>query len=263
MVSFLRPFFASVRVSFKMFMVDTPLRFYLSTEIPQLLMRVAFFMLAATYAGGAALGHFALIGNAAQAITVAIMVPISNMVYIERTSGNLTLVMVTPASKVLTILGREGASFVEGIVTTFIVLFLIGPVAGVPVSVLVGALRALPVLLLISVSVAGLALAVACASFTTRVEVVLANATSSLLMVLAGVNVPLEALPRPLAIIGRCLPVTNGLLAFRAIAAGATYADVLPHLLAEVEVAAAYVLVGLALFSLQLSRARRYGLEFS
>ncbi|MGE5571605.1 MAG: ABC transporter permease [Bacteroidota bacterium] len=263
MVRFLRPFFASVRISFKMFLVDTPLRFYLSTEVPQLLMRVAFFMLAATYAGGAALGQFALVGNAVQAIAVAIMVPISNMVYIERTSGNLTLVMVTPANKVLTILGREGASFIEGIATTLAVLFLIGPVSGVPLPVLVGALRALPVLPLISLSVAGLALAVACVSFTTRVEVVLANAASSLLMVLAGVNVPLEALPKPLAAIGRCLPLTNGLLAFRAIAAGATYADVFPHLLAEARVAATYVLAGVALFSLQLSRARRYGVEFS
>ncbi|MGE5587031.1 MAG: ABC transporter permease [Clostridia bacterium] len=263
MVRFLTPFLASVRVSFKMFLVDTPLRFYLGTEIPQLLMRAGFFMLAATYAGGAALGQFALIGNAVQAIAVAIMVPISNMVYIERTSGNLTLVMVTPASKVMTILGREGASFVEGIVTTFVVLFVIGPVAGVSSSVLVGALRALPVLLLISASVAGLALAVACVSFTARVEVVLANAASSLLMVLAGVNVPMEALPRALGVIGRCLPVTNGLLAFRAIAAGAAYADVVPHLLAEARVGAAYLFAGVALFSLQLSRARRHGVEFS
>ncbi|MGE5571467.1 MAG: ABC transporter permease [Bacteroidota bacterium] len=263
MVSYLRPFLASVRVSFRMFAVEMPPLFYLGTEIPNLVMRTVFFFLIARCAGGPHLGQFALIGNAVLAINLAIMMPVSNVVYMERTTGNLELLMVTPANKVVTILGRAGASFVEGLLKTFTVLLLMGPIAGVPLTMTVGALRALPVLFLISVSMTGFALAVASASFTMRVEFILASVSGSVLMILGGVNVPLEALPSPLAAVGKWLPLTHGLLAFRAIAEGASYSDVLPHVLSEAWVGAAYMFVGVFLFSMQLLRARRSGIGFT
>ena len=79
------------------------------------------------------------------------------------------------------------------------------------------------------------------------------------MMIVCGVNFPLEALPPWLGTAARFLPMTNGLLAVRTIVDGSTYPDVLPLIGAEALAAAAFGAIGYVVFVWQLNQARKDG----
>jgi ABC-2 type transport system permease protein len=80
-----------------------------------------------------------------------------------------------------------------------------------------------------------------------------------LMLLLCGVNVPLDALPGALAAVGRALPLTHGIEAARAVAAGAPLHAV-DHLIAqEALVGAAYGVAAYALLRLFEAEGRRRG----
>jgi hypothetical protein len=89
--------------------------------------------------------------------------------------------------------------------------------------------------------------------------VLLANAAAYITMIVCGVNFPMEALPAWLQAMAHFLPMTNGLLAVRAVVEGGAYADVLPLVGAEILLGMVYGAVGYAVFAWQLSQARRDG----
>src|SRR4029453_4442446 len=78
-----------------------------------------------------------------------------------------------------------------------------------------------------------------------------------LMLLLCGVNVPLDALPGSLAVVGRALPLTHGIEAARAVAAGAPLRAV-DHLIGqEALVGAAYGVAAYALLRLFEAEGRR------
>ena len=80
-----------------------------------------------------------------------------------------------------------------------------------------------------------------------------------LMMTLTGALIPTDALPGFLQTVGYGIPITGGLSAIRAAFEGAPLAEVRWHLIAEIAVAAAYLVVGFALFRAAEVHARRSG----
>lgn len=69
-----------------------------------------------------------------------------------------------------------------------------------------------------------------------------------LLLIFSGANVPLASLPAAMRAVSQALPLPRGIAAARAIIAGETFSSVIPLLLGEFLVAAAYAVLGYFLF---------------
>jgi ABC-2 type transport system permease protein len=83
-----------------------------------------------------------------------------------------------------------------------------------------------------------------------------------LMLLVCGVNVPLETLPGWLEAVGRSLPLTHGLEAARRVADGEGLGDVAGLVATEAAIGAAYAAVAFALFRLfELEGRRRATLE--
>jgi ABC-2 type transport system permease protein len=77
------------------------------------------------------------------------------------------------------------------------------------------------------------------------------------MLLFCGVNIPLDVLPAWMAAIGRCLPLTHGIMAAREVAAGAPLADVGGLVWTELGIGAAYAAAAYGLFRLLERESRR------
>lgn len=87
----------------------------------------------------------------------------------------------------------------------------------------------------------------------------IANIVIYTMMLLCGINIPLEALPVPAQIAGQLIPMTNGLLAIRAVIAGESYTSALPLIGKEVLVGLTFSLVAWQAFQYRLRITRATG----
>lgn len=200
--------------------------------------------------------RFFLIGNAVQYAAIPCLFAMSNTIGGERQSQTLGLLLVTPARRVPLFLGRSLPVIANGVVVTVVALAGGALVLGVrlPASSL------LPLLLVVSVSAAactGLGLVAAAVSLRVREAAVMVNIIFGLLLIFCGVNVPLSALPGPMAAISGWLPLTHGIAAARRLADGAALADAARPLLQEAGVGVAYTVIGLTLLRYFERQSRR------
>jgi ABC-2 type transport system permease protein len=104
----------------------------------------------------------------------------------------------------------------------------------------------------------GLGLANAALALRVRETGVLSNILFGVLLIFAGVNVPLDKLPGWMAAIAHWLPMTHGIDAARRVAAGAALAEVRTDLLAEAGIGVLYAAIGLGLLTLFERESRRH-----
>ena len=90
-----------------------------------------------------------------------------------------------------------------------------------------------------------------------RETAVIGNLLLYILLIVAGVNVPLSRLPGWMSTLAQGLPVTHGANAARQLIAGASLGHVLPLIAAEALVGTVYVVIGLSTISLFELEARR------
>ncbi len=106
----------------------------------------------------------------------------------------------------------------------------------------------------------------ACAAFLGNFSIVftdwilLYRTFAGVLIVLTGVIIPISSLPAPLAAFSQILPLTHGLVAFRATFDGAGLQSILPSLMEELMVGLGYAILGLAGYYLSELIAKRRGL---
>src|SRR4029077_8340946 len=84
-----------------------------------------------------------------------------------------------------------------------------------------------------------------------------ANLAYFLMLLFCGVNIPLSVLPGWMSAIGRCLPLTHGIIAARQVAAGAGLGQVSGLLWTELGIAVAYAAAGYFFFRLLEQASRR------
>jgi len=106
-------------------------------------------------------------------------------------------------------------------------------------------------------SCVGLGLLNAALGLRWRETAVLSNTLLWVLLVFAGVNIPLDRVPDWMSTIAQGLPVTHGAKAARELVAGSSFADVAGLIGAEALVGVIYASLGLAAIRLFEREARR------
>lgn len=229
------------------------------TKLPRFILQALFFTLLARTAGGPEMARFALVGNAMgnAAITSLVMLGIS--MEIEKWSGTLPLLIASPARWLPLMIGRAAAGYVDamlGVLTTYVVLLPLMAGAGLSVARL---LWATPIMLLTIATLSGLGWLLGSITLPMRIGLLVSNQMAYTMFVVCGVNFPLEALPPWLQIVGRALPLTNGLEAMRAVIDGASYLDVAPLLAAEIAIGVVYAAVAWLVFGWRLRATQKSG----
>ena len=227
--------------------------------VPSLLLAPIFQILFFAYVGrtaGVGSDSFFLIGNAVHNAAIPCLFAMGNTIGGERQQGTLPLLLVSPAHRIPLFLGRALPVILNGFLVAVVALIVGALLLGVDLP----ADSWLNLALAIGVSTfacTGLGLVTAALSLRVRETAVLTNVVFGILLIFAGVNVPLDSLPSWMASVAPWLPLTHGIDASRQLAAGATLADIGADLVAEAGLGVLYIAVGLALLALFERESRR------
>lgn len=177
----------------------------------------------------------------------------------ERRSGTLTLLVASPASLFLALLGRGAQWLPGGIVTSLVCLFGLGPAFGLHWTA-ASAAAVVPVVVITAVASYCFGMALG-AVVLARPELrnVVSGVAASTLAVLGGVAVPLEAWPPPARVLGQCLPLVHTLAAVRAVADHGSIGAVVGPAAVAVAVAAGWLLVAEEAVRRMVAAGRRNG----
>jgi ABC-2 type transport system permease protein len=217
--------------------------------IPTFLFAPLFQILLFVYIGrtaGVSDDRFFLIGNAVVNAAVPCLFAMGNTIGGERNAGTLQLLIASPASRVPLFLGRALPVILNGFVVAVFALVTgslllrvdIPPATWGGIAVAIAAC---------SVSCTGLGLLGAAIALRVRETAVLSNIVLGILIVFAGVNVPIGAMPGWMQGVAEWLPMTHGIEATHDLAAGHRLGEVGGALLTELALGAFYALLGLGL----------------
>lgn len=220
------------------------------------LFQILFFATLGRFTGGEETVRYVVIGNSIQIMSVAAIVGSVQVIAQERQEGTLQFVLGTPASRVLMISGRMVMPILDGMVKVFmgflvgILLFDISvPAECVPQLILV--------VLMTSFGMVGFGLLVGTLGLIFRDVNLLPNAFYFVLLVLCGVNFPVEKLPVFAQYTSRIFPLTYGTSSVREIIGSGTVA--LSALFMCVLLGVVYLVLSVVLFRLLEEQAKKYG----
>jgi ABC-2 type transport system permease protein len=199
---------------------------------------------------------FFLVGNALETAAVAGLFGMGHVMGNERWFQTLPALLCSPASRLALFLGRALPTVANAVAVSVFALAVGALVLHVPIG-----LHAVPpialAILACSFACTGLGMCFGALGLRARNVTVLMNLVNGVLLVVCGVNVPLDRLPGWTQAISKALPLTHGIEAARRGLAGAGVGDVGGLLLAETALGAAYTALGLALLRLLEREARR------
>ena len=256
----LRVFFLGGLFSYRaLFNWISPL-LYVTTMLGSPLFQIFFFAYLGRFSG-LRNDEFFVVGNAVQVSAMAGIYGMTMTIANERQFGTLQPLLATPANRVALFLGRALPVVFNGLVVSAFgfavgLLFLEFDVAAGDVGALV---------LVVVVTVASCtALGMLLGSIGLRARDVffVSNLVYFLMLLVCGVNIPVDELPGWLEAISRSIPLTHGIEAAREVAAGASLGDVSDLVLTEIVIGALYVAAAFGLFRLfEFEGRRRASLE--
>ncbi len=228
---------------------------YIPTMLGSPLFQLIFFTKLGQYAHAGS-RDFYVVGNSVQVCAMASVYGMTMAVANERSFGTLGPLLATPANRAAVFLGRGLPVLANGLLVsafTFVaaaVLLGFRPGAGT-----LPALAAVVTVTAASCTAFGMLLG----SIGLRAKdyFFAANLAYFLMLLLCGVNIPLDQLPGWLSTIGRCLPLTHGIAAARKVAAGASLGDVSGLVVTEALVGVAYAAGAYLLFRFLERESRR------
>ena len=181
----------------------------------------------------------------------------------ERYQGTLPLLLASPARRIPLFFGRALPVIINGFAVTVVCLGIGAALLDVSLPASTWGPLALSIAVS-SFSCTGLGLLMAAIALRVRDVAVLANVVFGLLMIFAGVNVPLVSLPGWVAATAQWLPLTHGIAAARELAAGAGVAAIVGQLGIEALLGLLYSVLGLAtLFWLEFESKRKSTLDIN
>ena len=229
--------------------------YYIPTMLGSPLFQILFF----AYIGRASKlqnDAFFVVGNGVQVAAMASIFGMALTIGGERWTQTLSPLLATPANRFVLFMGRSLPNIVNGLIVS-----AFGFVVGRLLLDFHPALSAVPGLALIviasTISCTCLGLVIGSLGLRARDVMFFANLVYFLLLLLCGVNVPLETLPDWLEAVGRSLPLTHGIEAARAVAAGSSIGEVSGLIWTELAVGAAYGTVAYGLFRFFEADGRR------
>lgn len=244
-------------LSWRDFRAVYPPRIYLLTTLPRAILQVAFFALVGELAAGEAGRQFALVGASAHVMVLAAVVRGPDVLVDERTMGTLHRIRLGVLPLPAVAAARWWVYTASAVVDALVALVVVGLAFG-ETELVLEVLSIVPLLVLVAVTTSALGLAAAAASLTKRVDFVLTNLVSYLTLVLCGAVAPITVFPEPVETLARCIPLTNGLLAIRAVIADEPWLALAGL---EVAVGAAWAVLAVALLHVQARRGRARGTD--
>jgi ABC-2 type transport system permease protein len=231
-----------------------PLMYVLTLLIPTVTQ--LFFFVFLGRAANVASDSFFLVGNALVAAAAPALFGMSQTISEERYTQTLSLLVVSPANRTALFLGRAVPVMANGIFVSVWVFTVGALVFGIHVPA--GSIAPLALTIAVTAgSCVGLGLLNAALGLRWRETAVLSNTLLWVLLVFAGVNIPLDRVPSWMSTVAQGLPVTHGAKAARELVAGASLADVGSTIAAEALVGAIYVTLGLVTVRLFELEARK------
>lgn len=227
--------------------------------VPMMVITPLFELLFFAYLGrstGVESDTYFVVGNSLLAAALPGLWGMSHSINGERRSKTLGTLLSSPASRIALFLGRGLPTIANGLLVSA-VCFLMGGLLldfSLTGSALPGLLLAM---LVCAFSCAALGLCVGAVGLRGRNVTVLDNLLLAALLLLAGVNVPIDRLPGWLGAISAELPLTHGVKAARRIVEGAAVGDVGGLLLWELAVGGCYAVAGTAMLRLFELESRR------
>jgi ABC-2 type transport system permease protein len=205
--------------------------------------------------------EFFVVGNAVQLSAMAGIYGMAMTIGGERWTQTLSQLMATPANRLPLFLGRALPLIANGIITSAFAFF----VGWLLLDVHIGRqqIPALAVVVAVSAfSCTSLGLLIGALGLRARDVFFLANLVVFSLLLFCGVNIPFDSLPGWVQAVGRCLPLTHGIMAAREIADGASLSDVSNLVWTELGIGAVYSAGAFALFKIfELEGRRRASFE--
>lgn len=176
----------------------------------------------------------------------------------EREFGTLPVLLYSRGNRFVAYWSRGILHYFDGLLAATVTLIAAVLVYGVRLD---DVQVATVVLSLLSSAAACVAFALFCGNFTLMLRnwLVLVAAVNGTMISLTGAVIPRSSLPDVLQFVGGVLPYTHGLEALRAGFTGATPAEAMPSLAAELTVALAFGAAGSALYRWIEYRARVNG----
>ncbi len=204
---------------------------------------------------------FFVVGNAVQATAMGGVFAMTMTIGNERNFGTLSAVLASPANRAALFLGRALPIVLNGLfVSAFI--FASGALL-LDFSLATGDVPALAAVVGVTAcSTTALGMVLGSLGLRARDVFFSSNLVYFLMLLLCGVNVPVEELPAWLQAVARSIPLTHGIEAAREVVRGSTLGDVRGLVATEAAIGAVYAVIAFALFRLfELEGRRRASLE--
>ena len=237
----------------------TPLM-YVTTMLGSPLFQILFFAYLGRFAGLED-DTFFVVGNAVQVSAMAGIYGMTMTIANERQFGTLQPLLATPANRIALFLGRSLPVIFNGLVVS-VFGFTVGLLL-LDFSLSWSQVPPLAVVLVVTVaSCTALGMLLGSIGLRARDVFFASNLVYFLMLLVCGVNIPVEVLPPWLEAIGLSLPLTHGIEAARDVVAGASLADVQSLLWTEAAIGIAYTTIAFGLFRLfEFEGRRRASLE--
>ncbi|MGW1065170.1 ABC transporter permease [Streptomyces aureus] len=202
--------------------------------------------------------RYLLVGNAVALVTLHGVFASASTTW-ELQYGTLPLLVASPTSPTLVLVGRSLFWLPDGVACGLGALLILGPTAGLhPTAVSLALIPALLVLVAVTSYCLGLFLG---SLVLTAVDLrnVVSNAAFTVMLIVCGPEVPSGAVGPVLARLGQVLPLTHGLLAVREVLAGRADAHTAALAGWETLIGACWLAAALAVLGLRARRSRRDG----
>jgi ABC-2 type transport system permease protein len=228
---------------------------YIPTMLGSPLFQLIFFTKLGQYAQAES-SDFYIVGNSVQVCAMSSVYGMTMAVANERWYGTLGPLLASPANRAAVFLGRGVPVLANGLIVSVFTFAAGALFLGFrPGLQTVPALAAILLVTVSSCTAFGMLLG----SIGLRAKdfFFAANLAYFLMLLLCGVNIPLDQLPGWMSAISRCLPLTHGIAAAREVASGASLADVSGLVWTELGVGACYAVAGFLLFRVLERESRR------
>ncbi|MBA2475270.1 MAG: ABC transporter permease [Actinobacteria bacterium] len=233
---------------------------YVTTMLGSPLFQILFFTFLGRQNGGEG-DAFYVVGNGVQVSAMAGIYGMTMTIANERQFGTLSPLLATPANRLALFLGRALPVIVNGLVVSAFG-FLVG-LTLLDFSLALADVPALVTVVVVTVaSCTALGMLLGSIGLRARDVFFVSNLVYFLMLLVCGVNIPVDDLPGWLEAIGRSVPLTHGIEAAREVAGGAALADVSGLLWRELAIGGVYASLAFVLFRFfEVESRRRASLE--
>jgi ABC-2 type transport system permease protein len=160
------------------------------------------------------------LGNSIQTLCISGLFGCASAIAGDRQQGTLWVLLASPASRGLVLIGRALAHLVDAALGVAVTLSFTALWIGLPVRTGADATAALAGVLATIVSTSAFGLLLGMLGLLTRETILFANLVYWALFALAGVTAPVSSLPGGLEKVSQLLPLTYGLGGIRLALAG-------------------------------------------